>query len=339
MADEDPEKFDGMLLAMAQQHEGGVQELLDTIFSFLARKTDFYTGGGDGAAEQLIMEKFRKHQKTAVQVHEKKKEDAEADKRKRSDRAVKKAEEEHKSIAGKVDEPKIKELTDEEAAELQAQLNKEKEPAINGVESSIDTPNSEAPQEAKMDKDASDEEEDPKDKGKLKPNVGNGCDMPNYRWTQTLSEVELKVPVKVNFVIKGRDIVVDFQQKHLKVGLKGHPPIIDDELYNKVKVEECCWVIDDKKAIAITLEKVNKMEWWTRLVLSDPEINTRKVNPEPSKLSDLDGETRSMVEKMMYDQRQKELGLPTSEEQKKKDVMEKFMKQHPEMDFSKCKFS
>lgn len=35
------------------------------------------------------------------------------------------------------------------------------------------------------------DEDDPKEKGKLKPNSGNGCDLPNYKWTQTLSDIEV----------------------------------------------------------------------------------------------------------------------------------------------------
>jgi len=37
------------------------------------------------------------------------------------------------------------------------------------------------------------DEDDPKEKGKLKPNSGNGCDLPNYRWTQTLSDIEVSI--------------------------------------------------------------------------------------------------------------------------------------------------
>jgi len=180
-------------------------------------------------------------------------------------------------------------------------------------------------------------QEEPKEgEGKgLPPNIGNGSKTDKYEWRQTLEDLDIRVPVPEN--AKSKNLTVEIKKTHLKVGVKGQPLLIDGDFHKQTHASESLWILEDG-CVVITLSKVTP-EWWNRLVVGEEEINTQKINPENSKLEDLDGETRQAVEKMMFDQRQKQMGLPSIEDQKKKDQLKQFMEMHPEMDFSKIKFS
>ncbi|KAK5136235.1 hypothetical protein LTR08_003842 [Meristemomyces frigidus] len=159
-----------------------------------------------------------------------------------------------------------------------------------------------------------------------------------YKWTQTITDLDLTAPIPAN--LKGKDLDVKITKTSLRAGIKGQAPIIEGTLPHSIIVDDSAWTLETTssgKELNIHFDKANKMEWWAHVVTSAPKIDTSKISPENSKLSDLDGETRSMVEKMMYDQRQKEMGKPTSDEEKKAELMKKFQLQHPEMDFSNAK--
>ncbi|KAL2716642.1 nuclear migration protein nudC-like, partial [Vespula squamosa] len=206
------EKFDGMLLAMAQQHEGGVQDLLDTIFSFLARKTDFYTGGGEGAAEKLVTGKFKKYEATALAKAAAEKAERAEQERRRKERLEKKKKEEEKTEEEQMDtDSRIVELTDEQAAKLQEEIDNKK---LSKEAAAVPGPSGDnADGELKNDKaEVDDDEEDEKEKNKLRPNSGNGADMPNYRWTQTLQEVEYSFIHDITYLLTYNQKTIDYSE-------------------------------------------------------------------------------------------------------------------------------
>ncbi|CAG8756516.1 2402_t:CDS:2 [Racocetra fulgida] len=152
------------------------------------------------------------------------------------------------------------------------------------------------------------------------------------------ADVDVTVPVPKG--TRARDVIVTIKKKHLTAGLTNNPPIVEGELCKEIKVDDCTWTLgNDQKEIYIHLEKVNAVEWWENVIKTHPPIDTTKIQPENSKLSDLDGETRAMVEKMMFDQRQKQMGKKTSDELQKEEILKKFQAQHPELDFSNAKIS
>ncbi|KAF9924902.1 hypothetical protein BGZ65_008079 [Modicella reniformis] len=161
-----------------------------------------------------------------------------------------------------------------------------------------------------------------------------------YKWKQTLIEVDVSIEVPKQ--TRPKDLIVDIKANYLKVGFKGQTPIIDGPLHRAIKTEDSAWTLIDQssgKELNIQLEKFKGTEWWKCVIEGHAEVDTTKITPENSKLSDLDGETRGMVEKMMFDQRQKAANKPSSDELKKFETLEKFKKAHPELDFTNAKMS
>lgn len=300
------DRFDGLYINIASQTQG-IEPLLDSVFSFLRRKSDFFKGppGSSNGTEQAVATVHKVLKKHAdIYSSSEKKKDEEAKKKKMQkkvdDEVIELGPDGEFDVSGRMSSAK----DEEPLATLHS--DKEAEPVASVDE---DTEKDDSP-----------------------PPIGNGGNVEGkYIWTQTLQELSVIVPLPNN--TRARDLNVSINKNSLKIRLKDNE-LVDDSLTRTIIVDDSFWTVEDGNRLCLTLQKLNQMEWWESVCKNDPKINVQKVQPENSQLSDLDGETRQTVEKMMFDQRQKALGKPTIEEQKKNEILEKFKLSHPEMDFS-----
>jgi hypothetical protein len=86
MVEED--KFDGLLMSVAQQCRGGIDEMLDTFLSFLRRRTDFYTGAPPEQVEATVLAAVRRQMAQAERMKEERRRQREADEKRRQERCV-----------------------------------------------------------------------------------------------------------------------------------------------------------------------------------------------------------------------------------------------------------
>uniref|UniRef100_A0A1B0DR97 Nuclear migration protein nudC domain-containing protein n=1 Tax=Phlebotomus papatasi TaxID=29031 RepID=A0A1B0DR97_PHLPP len=195
---EEEGRFDSVLFAMAEQHPGGVPDLLATIAAFLNRKTDFFTGGGNW--EKMLLDIFRVEGNKANAVAEEKKREREAAEKRRQEAILKKKKEEESAMKMKDSGAAITELTDEEAEKLQKEIERERKAPEEDTSTSQPL-------------DDTEDDVDEKEKGKLRPNSGNGCDLEKYRWTQTLQEVEVSFDIFFTLTLEQKDCRNDANEK------------------------------------------------------------------------------------------------------------------------------
>eukprot|EP01006_Ploeotia_vitrea_P006534 TRINITY_DN13602_c0_g1_i1.p1 TRINITY_DN13602_c0_g1~~TRINITY_DN13602_c0_g1_i1.p1 ORF type:complete len:193 (-),score=42.48 TRINITY_DN13602_c0_g1_i1:56-634(-) len=166
---------------------------------------------------------------------------------------------------------------------------------------------------------------------KQQPSEENGGISDAYTWEQNDDEVTVSVPVPPGTTAKQLDIVI--KQTTLKVGIKGQPPIIDGKLHKAVNTEDSMWSLEKDKNMAILyLQKLNLKheEWWAAVIEGGPEIDLKKIKPPPKNYQDLDDGAQGVIRKMMFDQHQKRMGLPTSEEMMHQEAFKKLKEQFPD---------
>ena len=124
-----------------------------------------------------------------------------------------------------------------------------------------------------------------------------------YEWEQNLEEVNIYIVPPTG--IPRNMLEVTIEHKHLRVGLKGNPPFIDEDTGGPIKVKESTWILDEGE-ININLQKMYKAEQWNCALVGK---GGEKVDPF------------------------------TQEEIKKKLMLERFQEENPTFDFSNAEFN
>ena len=315
----------------APHGESPIVGVLDAFFGFLDRRTDFFadpTRAGEAVRDALgrVGGKdgvdARRAATTAAAN------DAADARRKREEMEAEKRREEERERVERL-----------KAMQLEMEAKKSAGRFTEVTDDGEDAGAAAAKEEAKEGKDET-EEDDPHAlaPGTMMPNRGNGGEAEKYVWMQTLDDLEVRVAVPPG--TKSKQVDVSFTKTKFSLSVKNGDDSVEisGDFHAPIAPDDCYWTLEDNAYVSVFLQKLKGTEWWPRVLVGDPKIDTKKVLPENSRLDDLDGETRQTVEKMMYDQRQKALGLPTADEQKKHDALKQFMAAHPEMDFSQTKF-
>ena len=294
-----------MLIQITKMKNKGVQGLLDQVFGFLKRRTDFFIEAEPGAnmgfppdaAKNMTAQFFQKYQ----QIHFAQNPQVEG---------LKERWEDYYKKHHEMEEQKIK-------LEKEAKEKKESQPE---EEAKVVEVTSESPASKTPDNPVKEVKKTEINQKMVDISTYNGDTTDDYKWSQSHNEVEVQVDLPPGTKAKQLNIVM--RPKNLKIQIKGEDkPLVDGELDNKIKPDDSFWTIEDGQRLILTFVKATETIWKT-VILGDKEIDTKKVDNSKN-LSDFDEETQGHLRKVLYEQNRKNRGLPTTEEEKQAELMKK----------------
>ena len=336
------QKFEAPLIAVANLAGGDLRKLLYAFFSFLHRRTDFYCimpteneggniGGGmgfrEGQAEQILLASFRQFPLRKIGPRP----NSGGIGKSSSDVPAPASSASIVRVAG--DQPVVdRELTNtsEVIDEKSAPVSDDKQTSdggkgIEGDASSTTKPASkEACGKKELHKIRYTEE------GKQIP-IGNGGSTSRYVWTQTLDEVTVHIPLPEG--IRAKDLDVDIGSSSISIRQKGGgssssgsdallPPIVGT-LFGRIRPSESTWTLETTTSPGQSTQQITTLQlildkaiktWWETVISGDnPVIDTTMVD-STRHIATYDEETQAEIRRIMFDQRQERLGLPTSQQ-------------------------
>jgi len=145
----------------------------------------------------------------------------------------------------------------------------------------------------------------------------NGAVFENYCWSQTIGDIDITVKVPEN--VKSKDLKVTILTGRISVKIKDEA-LLEGELCQKCKHNDAVWSLDQNK-LQIHLDKCREI-WWDCLVKSEDRLDLSKVDCSRP-FEELPEEAQVKIEELGWNQERKRLGLPTSDEMAKQELLKK----------------
>jgi hypothetical protein len=307
ISEKEMKEWDAPLAMLAQKSKGDLRQLMYAFFSFLHRRTDFYVirptsgtgssiGFQEGEAEQILLAAFRQFPLVKISSGS-----SSASSAKQSGEGV--------QSSGTCGKPECS--TTNSSTEPGTRMMKQRVDEGRKVEDDAAKSNTREEETHLRISSVRRTEE-----GKQIP-VGNGGCTERYQWTQSVSETT--VITRIPKGLRAKDLHVIIRPTSVSVQLKEPTAaatlassfLLEGDLVERIRPEESTWTIESN-ALLLTLEKVKKT-WWAAVFVGDDEIDTHLID-STRKISDYDESTQGALRKIMFDQNQQRLGLPTSDE-------------------------